>query len=204
MGRRTFVAKKRMIIFAVLILLAAILSFLVPRLDHAVDREYKNIEIQGIRLFMTRDEVEKQHGSGAVTSPGCFGCEMEFAYPELGLSGRYSETLGRGFDFGVSAKSPKVKRLTTIEDSVIIFGIRVGQTFKQAQEALASRGFRLQLDANAAFYGYYFREGFYIRLWSDSEIDPLMKDRDDIGEDQDKVRSITIEVRIRDDEMILY
>lgn len=185
-----------------LIVMIGLFWFLIAWLGDAVEREYKKINIQGIRLLMTRDEVEKLHGKGAAPRLKCFGCEMNFAYPELGVSGRYSETLGRGF--GVSSKSPKVKLLTTTDDSVDIFGVRIGETFKQAKETLISRGFQLQSGDQQFFYGYYTQDGFYIRLWSDSEIDPFMKDRDDRGRDQDKVGSITIEVRVKDDEKIVY
>ncbi|SDG36128.1 hypothetical protein SAMN04488542_1388 [Fontibacillus panacisegetis] len=68
---------------------------------------------------MTKEEVEELYGNGTDnSSEGCEGCEIYFSYPELNISGQYSETLDRmNKDRDIDdSKSPKVKKLATFKD----------------------------------------------------------------------------------------
>ena len=164
----------------------------------------KNIEMNQIKFYMSKDEVEKLYGEGTDKTPMCFGCELNFVYPELMLSGRYSDTLYRVDSKGFinHSKSPKVKRITTADDKVSIEGVKVGDRFKSAIKTLESRGYELQVNLNENFYNYYSKDNLYIRLWTDDNL--IEKDRAKIGRDEDVVKSITIEIRVKKDEEILY
>lgn len=193
------------VLFVVFLLLAATTT---PTLlyKHEVNREINSFEIEKVRIFMSQKEVEALHGIGPDETPGCFGCGMNFIYPELKLSGRYSETLDRtrkngGIDH---RKSPKVKQLTTANESIVILGVRIGDTFKKAKRELESRGYRLMSVKEDRYFNYYYKNNMFIRLWVDEEIDHFRKQSSYLGNDNEIVRSISIEVRIEKDEEINY
>ncbi|KOP67479.1 hypothetical protein AMS62_21210 [Bacillus sp. FJAT-18019] len=64
--------ERRIISLAALIVIIGIFWFLIAWFGDAVEREYKKIDIQDIRLLMTRDEVEKLHGKGGGSEIGMF------------------------------------------------------------------------------------------------------------------------------------
>ncbi|RXZ77426.1 hypothetical protein EBB07_31170 [Paenibacillaceae bacterium] len=154
----------------------------------------KSIEIDQIKFYMSKKRVEEIHGKGADQTPMCFGCELNFIYPELKLSGRYSDTLDRVDKKGIinHTKSPKVKQITTADGKVSIEGVNVGDSFNKAIKELESRGYELQINQNDNFYNYYFKNNLYIRLWTDENINLIGKDRTKIGQNEDIVKSITI------------
>lgn len=168
--------------------------------------EITELEISQVKLFMTRDEVESLHGKGRDPNLQCFGCEMNFIYPHLKLSGRYSETLDRSMKNGQidESKKPKVKQITTADNSVSIFDIHLGDTIEKAAQILDSKGFKLQSDSSKNYHNYYYKGDLYIRLWSDDEIYLLNKNRDYMPEKKTNIRSITIEIRVKKDEEIQY
>ncbi|KIL34179.1 hypothetical protein SD71_21165 [Cohnella kolymensis] len=145
-----------------------------------------------VPLLMTRDEVERIHGKGPDPKPQCFGCQLNFIYPQLKLSGLYSDTLG------------KVKQMTTADRKVSIFNIHLGDTFEKAVKILETKGYILQSDSNPNYHNYYYKDDFYIRLWTDDEIDLFNKKDDYMGEKKAIIRSITFEIRVKKDEEIRY
>lgn len=187
--------------------IAGIALLLLWRWSHTNEllNEAKQVEVSQVKLLMTRMEVEKLHGKGEDKTPGCFGCEMNFIYPELHLSGRYSETLDRMKKGEIDhQESPKVKQITTSDPTFSAFGIRIGDKMKLAGSTLESRGFVRQSDPSDNYYLYYSKDDLYIRLWNDPDIHLMKKDRTSWGEEDDPVASITIEIRVAKDEEILY
>jgi hypothetical protein len=166
-----------------------------------VKQQIGEVQVSGIQLGMTRLEVEKLHGEGPDRTPGCFGCEMNIIYPHLNVSGRYSETKGKKAG---GRRSPIVKQLTIADPNVDILGMRIGDSIGNAARTLKSKGFRLQTDRNQHFYHFYFKDDLYIRLWPDSELNHFHKDREHLGQYNDTLGSITIEIRVKDDEQIQY
>ena len=184
-----------------LLVLAGIFFYITVVHQSKVEAELKKIEINKISFFMTRDAVQNMYGLVLDDTPGCFGCEMNFIYPELQLSGRYSETLGQD---KVNRKSPVVKQITTIDKTVRVFDIGVGDTFKKAYSTLESKGFSLQENRDDYFYYYYFKDNVYIRLWIEGELYPLKRDNNYLGKEHEIVNGITIELRVKKDEEIIY
>ena len=184
-----------------LLVLAGIFIYITLVHRSEVEVELKNIEINKISFFMTRDAVENIYGLGLDETQGCFGCEMNFIYPKLQLSGRYSETLGQDKENG---KSLKVKQITTIDNTLRVFDVGVGDTFKKASSTLESKGFRLQENRDDYFYNYFFKDNVYIRLWIEGELYPLKRDNNYLGKDHEIVNGITIEFRVKKDEEINY
>ena len=189
--------------FAVFCLLVLIGSFfyITQIYESEVESELNKIEINKIQFFMTRDAVENMYGLGLDETPGCFGCEMNFIYPVLQLSGRYSETLGQDIENG---KSPKVKQITSIDKTVKVFDIGVGDTFEKAARTLELKGFSLQENSDDYFYNYFFNDNVYIRLWKEGELYPLKRDNNYLGKDHEIINGITIEFRVKQDEEINY
>lgn len=157
-----------------------------------VPKQIKQLEINHVKLLMTQDEVERIHGKGPDPNTKCFGCGLNFIYPHLKLSGRYSDTLG------------KVKQITAADPAISIFNIHLGDTIQKAVNILESKGYTLQSDSNQNHHNYYYKDDFYIRLWTDDEIDLLKKNDDYMGEKKAIIRSITIEIRVKKDEEIRY
>lgn len=198
-------AGMRFIPLLLLALLGLVALWLVVAGRDAVEREARRVEVGGVRLFMTREEVERLHGPGPDDSPGCFGCEMNFIYPQLKLSGRYSETMDRMKGKTIlRSRSPKVKQLTTSDPAAELLGIRIGDTIGDAVRALESKGFKRQRNRNEPMYNYYHKGDVYIRLWPDAELRFLHKDQEQLGKEDEPVRSITLEWRVRSDEQIQY
>jgi hypothetical protein len=172
--------------------------------NYSGDHDITSIEVNQIKLLMTRKEVERILGIGPDTTYGCFGCEMNFIYPKIQLSGRYSETLDRRKKNGDydENQSPKVKKLTTADPTVSILGINIGDTILKSKETLESKGF---IFVNDLYYSNYYNKGnLYVRLWTDQEIDSFKKNTSYFGQDNEVVRSITIEIRVLEDEKISY
>lgn len=184
-----------------LLVLTGIFFYITVVQQSEIEAELKKIEINKISFFMTRDAVQNMYGLGLDDTPGCFGCEMNFIYPELQLSGRYSETLGQD---KVNRTNPKVKQITTIDKTVRVFNIGVGDTFMKASSNLESKGFNLQENRDDYYYNYYFKDNVYIRLWTKGELYPLKTDNDYLGKDHEMVNGITIEFRVKKDEEITY
>lgn len=167
------------------------------------DIDFSSIEI---KLLMTQTEVEGLYGEGADAIEGCFGCGMDFSYPELELSGRYSETLDRIDRNGEIdlIKSPKVKQLTIAKDNFSILDVQIGSSFKDARSTLERKGYNLQSNENERYYNYYYKGNLFIKLWSINAADYLNRNYGYLGDDAEKVRSITLEVRVKEDEEIEY
>lgn len=162
-------------------------------------REMTAIEFGGVHLFMTREEVGKLHGVGRDKTAGCFGCEMNFIYPRLQLAGRYSETLGTGSgnDFRPN-RSPMVKTMTTADPAYAAFGVRVGMSFPEADRKLSERGFRLSASGDR-----YEKGNYYVKIKEDQNIAWLER-AGGLGEDDARVRSLTVGYRVAADEQIQY
>jgi hypothetical protein len=135
------------------------------------------IEFSGIRLFMSRQEIVNRFGIGEDKTVGCFGCEMNFVYPELGVSGRFSETLD---------DMPLVKRMTTSEASDVLFGFKVGDSPEAAEENLLNQGFRKE--SKGLSERYFVKGLYYVQLW----------------EDDGMIGSLTVGYRVKPDEEIQY
>ena len=195
MGKKTVIALASILL--ILLLLSGGLWWWNSSVQ-ATKRLAQQIEIGGIRLLMTRDEVEAKLGPGPVDDPRCFGCGMETLYPVLRVSGRYSETDKR-------SGSPVLKKLTTSDERFSVLGVSPGDRYKEAAELLHSRGFELQNDPNAHDHMYYKRHNFYIRLWPDAEVNWLLKkDRNAAVNENEPIGSITVEIRVPEDEQIQY
>jgi len=162
--------------------------------------EMKSIEFNGVHLFMHRQEVSKIYGPGTDKSFGCFGCEMNFIYPELKLSGRYSETLGsaKGRDITV-VQSPLVKMMTTADSAYKVFNIRTGDSFDTAERILEAKGF-IKEEGNSH---YYVKKDYYVQLWNDDRINNQEHSSSTVDTDN-MIRSITIGYRVKRDELINY
>jgi len=195
--------RRNMFITCILVFLAGLTLLIVvtSTSKSEVEKELRKIKIRNISFFMTQEKVENMHGPGPDDTPGCFGCELNFIYPQLKLSGRYSDTLDRKNDY---RKSPKVKEITTIDNTVKVFDIGVGETFEKAIDTLQSKGFTLQNNEHDYFYNYYFKDNVYIRLWADAELYSLKVNNNYLGKDNDIIKGITIEYRVREDEEIVY
>lgn len=196
-------------IFSAISILALFIIVLLALLFTNARNENKlinSIEINQIKFYMQKNKVEELYGDGTDKTPMCFGCELNFVYPELKLSGRYSDTLDRVDSKGFinDRKSPKVKQITTADDKVSIEGTKVGDSFNKAIRTLEARGYELQMNPNEHYFNYYSKDNLYIRLWADENINLLEKDRTTIGQNEDHVKSITVEIRVKKDEEILY
>ncbi|MEC0091973.1 hypothetical protein [Paenibacillus macquariensis] len=69
---------------------------------------------------------------------------------------------------------------------------------------MGDNGYKLQSNANEHFYNYYYKKNLFIRLWNDNELFTLEKDNSNFGENEEKVRSITLAIRVKKDEEIMY
>ncbi|QMV44665.1 hypothetical protein [Cohnella cholangitidis] len=177
------------IVIAVLLIVYG--SYEVTQISKANQFKQKmtGIRFDGIHLFMSREEVSKQHGLGLDKTEGCFGCEMNFIYANLRLSGRYSETLNT---------LPLVKKMTTADPSDAVFGIKVGDSFEAAGVIFVDHGFRAEGADHVYVKGLY-----YIQLWNDGYLQDFNKRK--ISERTDGIiRSITVGYRVKSDEQIQY
>ncbi|WP_276357669.1 hypothetical protein [Cohnella caldifontis] len=200
--------KNRIILLGavVLVITISVIFIWFDKDEMTTSSEINKIEVDKIKLLMTKDEVERLYGMGPDKTVGCFGCEMNFIYPALKLSGRYSETLDRIQKNGEIdwLKSPKVKQITTANEHLSILGVRIGDSLEYARTILEANGYRLQSKQDERLFGYYYKDNLYIRLWTDSEINLSNKDRNDLGEDEQAIQSITVEIRVKKDEEIIY
>jgi hypothetical protein len=162
------------------------------------------VEVNGIRLGMTRQQVQSKFGIGKDDTTGCFGCELNFIYPDAKLSGRYSETLEAPKGKIGTNHNPRVKLLTTADPSSSLLGIHIGDTFRDAARALENQGFALVSADERYHENYYSLNDLYVRFWSDDHINFHDKDIQHKGSDDEIVRSITVERRVKADEEITY
>lgn len=192
----------------VIILTISIITILYFQSNKSAENELNDIDFSSIeiKLLMTQEEVEGLYGEGADDIEGCFGCGMDFSYPELELSGRYSETLDRMDKNGEIdlIKSPKVKKITIAKENFSILGVQLGSSFKDARRTLERKGFKLQSNENEYYYNYYYKGNLFIKLWWDNALYNLNLNYGYLGEDAEKVTSITLEVRVKEDEEIVY
>ena len=180
--------KRKILVFGIaLTLLIAIVSLARILNSYNFEKEMKSIEFDQVRLFMSQSEVEKLHGLGRDLTHGCFGCEMNFVYTDINLSGRYSETYNRMNGTNINHnKSPKVKRMETASKSNEIFNIRVGDTFEKAEQILKTKGFQ-KIDS-----GIYKKNNYMIEVLDDTEINDM------------KIKSIAVSYNVEKDNQIQY
>ncbi|MDQ0089148.1 hypothetical protein J2T12_002558 [Paenibacillus anaericanus] len=203
------IKNKAIIISGIVIILSiSIITILFFQSNKSDRNEINEIDFSSIeiKLLMTQEEVEGLYGEGADDIEGCFGCGMDFSYPELELSGRYSETLDRMDKNGEIdlIKSPKVKKITIAKENFSILGVQLGSSFKDARRTLERKGFKLQSNENEYYYNYYYKGNLFIKLWWDNALYNLNLNYGYLGEDAEKVTSITLEVRVKEDEEIVY
>lgn len=184
---------KGMIIAFLLVIISATL-ILQLKDNNAFD--INTFEIDKIKFFMTKEEVERLYGNGSDNSEGCMGCSMYFDYPELKISGSYSETLDRMDENGEDySQSPKLTELTIYKENFSIMGIEIGTDFEDARKKLEKNGYKLQSDEDEYFYNYYYRGDIFIKLWPENGFN---------GKEGDKVEGISIEFRVLEDLGIVY
>ena len=98
MGRgETLGKKKRNLLVSVTAAFLLILAgtLIINRLyGSPFDRKMKRISFDEVHLFITRMEVGRMYGLGSDKTQGCFGCELNFIFPQINLSGRYSGDVG--------------------------------------------------------------------------------------------------------------
>lgn len=191
LGWKTCIALGAVVLFVAI--LAIVRTVYVP----SWERDIRNVEVAQIKLFMKRSEVIKLHGYGRDRTEGCFGCENNFIYPKLGVSGRYSETLGNRNRNEPMNQNPQVKEMTTNAADFDLYGIRIGSPAAEAAFILEGKGFKLQED------GSYGKGKYTVNLWTDDSLGWRDKKRAAPG-GEDRLGSITINYRVKSDENILY
>ncbi|BBI33743.1 B-box zinc finger protein [Cohnella abietis] len=185
-ARLSFI-KKKSFLLSCAALIFILCAFIFIRLwpDIQLKQEMTEVQFNDIHLFMNRQEVGKLYGLGSDKTEGCFGCELNFIFPKLKLSGRYSETLGGNSSVGMINTNPQVKMLTTADSSNNVFGIRVGDTLEKADRLLEDKGFTKEGP------NYHYVKGlYYIDLWYD--------------DGKSTISSLTIGYRVKGDERIVY
>ncbi|QJD82634.1 hypothetical protein [Cohnella herbarum] len=188
--RKSFIVTCAVLI--VLLLVYGVYEVLQQTKAYRFKQKMIGIEFNGIHLFMDRSEIVNRYGMGRDPTVGCFGCEMNFIYPKLDVSGRYSETLGR---------SSLVKTMTTADSSDILFGFKAGDPMEKAAEILADQGFS-QVAKDRTKY-YFVRGLYYVQLWNDKYLNDFDKGKS-VTEDNGMIGSITVGYRVKKDEEIQY
>ncbi|WP_239614537.1 hypothetical protein [Cohnella mopanensis] len=190
--RLQFVRSKKFIVFSIAVL-AVLLIYGIYGISGIVKaKQFKTkmsgIQFDGVHLFMSREEVGRLYGLGTDRTAGCFGCELNFIFPNVHLSGRYSETLNPYL----------VKMMTTTDPANSLFGFKVGDTFDVAEESLAEQGFNREGSDHR-----YVKDLYYVQLWNDGYLNDFDKHKDSKQKDE-IIRSITIGYRVKKDEEIQY
>lgn len=161
------------------------------------EKEMKNIAFNQVRLFMSQSEVEKLYGLGKDLTPGCFGCELNFIYPDIYLSGRYSDTYDRMKGVNIDHnKSPKIKRMETANQSNKIFNIRVGDTFEKAEQILRAKGFQ---KINS---GTFIKKKYTIEIFDDAEVNKSNTAKHET--DDGIIKSMAVSYDVEKDNLIQY
>ncbi|RKP56845.1 hypothetical protein D7Z26_02320 [Cohnella endophytica] len=189
--------KSILIIVLAMTIILGCLAFVIYNRFHEspLDQKMERISFNDVHLFMNRAEVGKMYGLGSDKTPYCFGCELNFIFPQIKLSGRYSETLDRRME---GSKSPKVKLMTTADPANEALGVRVGDTFEQAARKLETEGL------HGSPNGLFSKGRYSIQLWLDGDIDDRKKNKNYEFEPNDKIGSITVGYRVESDEKIVY